>query len=391
MASDQDPSVPGDGGGPPPGDSSGRMGPELTNFVSDQNTPMGQAWAGIAAQRAQSYLTARSNAIDAQQAADQTVTNLHQAKTGLVGMVQNDPGSMDLALDLAQHSVNGIVDQHGHLDEDTRQTAANSITDHMQSEIVHGGIQSLAETDKGAALKALDRYGDYLPDDQQAALRQYADVQEGLRGQDAVAQQAQQQRDASVAGYHAATNYMGALADPSTGDFRAPPNYLAQLVADPSIAAPTKLALRAGYQMLNRFGDAPQSDPHVVSDMVSRIADPAQPSPQQGEIISHLGSGLTIGDAGLINHLLGPSTPQRQADIRTLDDTLQQAKATLAHPANGPAGDIALGRFTNWLLPALRNGGNLNELAATNPVQRFAPTLDDYKTAVKRFNARIGS
>ena len=165
MASDQDPSEPGDGA--PPGDSSGRMNPELSNFVSDQNTPMGQAWAGIAAQRAQSYLTARSNAIDAQQAADQVVTNLHQAKTGLVGMVQNDPGSMDLALDLAQHSVNGIVDQHGHLDEDARQTAANSITDHMQSEIVHGGIQSLAENDKGAALKALDRYGDYLPDDQQ--------------------------------------------------------------------------------------------------------------------------------------------------------------------------------------------------------------------------------
>lgn len=385
MSSNPDPQGPGDDEEQQyPGDSSGHLNPALQQFVGQQQTQDGQVWAGLAANRIQDYLTARSNAIDAEQAGNQFVTNLNQTKQGLVSMVQSDPGSIPLALDLAQHSVSGLVDQHANLTDDQRAGAASQLTGHIQTEIAHAGIQGLAEQDKGAALQALDKFGHLLPDDQQAALRQYADVQEGLRGQDAVAQQTQQTKDAAVAGYHAASGYMAALADPQTGGFRAPPSFLTSLVADPSVALPTKLALRAGYHALNQYGDAPQSDPHVVADLLGRMADPATPSPQQGEIISHLGSTMTLADASFMNRLLGPSSPQRQADISSLSDTVQQARATLAHPMNGAAGDVAFGRYTNWLLPALQRGANLGEIQANNPIQNFAPTVADYRTATRQ-------
>ncbi len=302
----------------------------------------------------------------------------------------------------------------------------------MQTEIAHAGVQRLAETDKDAALQALDKYTSYLPDDQQAALRQYADVQEGLRGQDAAAQQQQQARDASVQGYHSATRYLHALADPDTGQFRAPQGFLTSLVADPAISPPTKLALRAGFHVLHQRGDPAQSDPHVVADMIGRMAGDVQPlrpgavgsvpgvtgdvldrmhdqgltgystpggltvtrggttgapgndNVQQGEIMAHLGSGLTVADAAFLNHLIGPSNPQRRADIQHLAEVVQQARGTIAHPMNGPAGDIAFGRFTNWLLPALARGAHLNELTANNAIQRFAPTVEDYRKAIRR-------
>ena len=58
---------------------------------------------------------------------------------------------------------------------------------------------------------------------------------------------------------------------------------------------------------------------------------------------------------------------------------VQQARDTLAHPANGRAGDAAFGRFVNWLTPALQRGANLGELTGDNQLQRFAPTKNDYR------------
>lgn len=381
MSGYDEPQAPGDDG-QYPGDASGHLNPVLAQQISSADTPMGRAWTTVAANRVQDYLTTKAVAEQNQAAGDQFVNNLADTKNNLVGMVQGDPGSMGLALDLAQHSVNGIVDQHQHMDDDARQGAADDLIGHMQTEIAHAGVQRLAETDKGAALQALDKYGSYLPDEQQSALRQYADVQEGLRGQDAFAQQQQASKDAAVAGYHSATSYLGALADPDTGQFRSPQGFLQGLVADPSIASPTKLALRAAYGVLNTHGDAPQSDPHLVSDMIGRMA--SGDAPQQGEIVSHLGSSLTVSDAAFLNHLIGPSTPQRRADIRQLSDVVDQARTSLA-VGNGSAGDAAFGRFTNWLLPALQRGGNIGELTADNQLQRFAPTVDDYKASVRRY------
>lgn len=393
-ATSSNPQTPGDYIEPPgdsdqyPGDSSGHVNPALQSFVGSQDTDMGKAWSSVAAQRAQTYITARSNAIDAQQDSDSFVTNLDQAKQGLVGLVQKDPGSTDLALDLAQHTVNGIVDQHGHMDGDTRQGAANDLINHFQTEIAHAAVQSLAETDKGAALKALDRYGTYLPDDQQAALRQYADTMQTTREMDGAAQQLQQQRDTAEIGYHSATDHLNSMIDPDTGQYRVPGNFLSKLYSDPSLAPQTQLALRTGYSVLNQLGDPDQSNPHVVADMIDRMAS-GQP-PKQGEIFSHLGSGITVNDASFLNHLIGPSTPQRRADIRQLSDVVRQARNTLASPGNGRAGTNAFGRFMNWLTPALQRGGNLGELTANNQLQNFAPTKDDYRTPARPMTMEQG-
>jgi len=379
MAGDNAPTGPGDDY---PGDSSGHLNPALQQFVGAQDTPMGKAWAGVAADRVQTYLTARSNALDAENSAQAFQNNMTSTRDGLVNLVKSDPGATDLALDLAQHSVNGVTDQHGHLDPDARSGAANDLIQHFQSEIAHAAVQSLAEKDKDAALQALDRYGKYIPDDQQGGLRLYAQVQDELRAQDGNAQQLQAMRDKAAAGYNSATSYINAMRDPTTGEFRSPPNYLQQLVADPSLATPTRLALHSAFNMLTRNAGEVQSSAPVVHDFIQRIADPNTPTPQQGEIISHLGSGLSVGDGAFLNHLLGPADPQRRADIRQLADTMQQAQETLAHPANGSAGQAAFQRFTSWLVPALARGLNLNELTQGNYLQRFAPTVRDYKATL---------
>jgi len=494
MAGTPEPGTPGgdDAPAPYPGDQSGHINPALQQVTDNAATDMGSAWSGVAANRIQDYLTSKAVAQQSQAAGDQLVNNLDGVKKNLTGMVQGDPGAIDLALDLAQHTVNGIVDQHQHMDDDARAGIASDLTGHLQSEIAHTGVQRLAEIDHGAAMDALDKYGHLLPDDQQAGLRQYAAVQQGARQQDAQAAQQQSVRDASVAGYHAASQYLHSLTDPDTGAHQNPPGFVASVIADPRLAQPTRLALHAGYSMLQQNGDPPSSDPHVVSDFIGRMAGDVQPlrpgggqgnayppgvtgdllgrmqdrnmtgysvpgtlpvtmpqgapgkpaneaenvlpedqgsmrrpgtpdprmerldnlrneneepvappsgnfdrrllpqqqasatPPQQYEIMAHLGTGLRVNDAAFLNGLLGPKTPSQQSDIRDLSSVMQQARNTLAHPANGPAGEQAFGKFTNWLLPALQRGGNLGELTASNQIQKFAPTASDYRAAVPR-------
>lgn len=367
---------------PYPGDSSGHLAPAFQQLVQSQDgDPHAEAWTGIAADRAQQYITARSNVLDAQNAENQFVTNLHAAKQGLTQMVQQDPGSMDLALDLAGHTVRGLTDMHGNLPEDQRSQAADDLLDHFQQEIVHGGIQSVAETSKSAANQMLDKYGHYLPDDQVSSLRQYADTQDFFRGQDGAANNLQTQRDQALKGYQNATGYLNSMVDPQTGEFRVPPGgtFLQNLVADPAVAPETKLALRAGFGMLNQNGDPSASNPHIIADMVQRAASNDLP---QGEVISHLGTGLTMMDASFLNHLVGPQDPQQRLATRQLSDVISSARDTLAHPANGPAGNEAFGRFTNWLLPALQAGGNLTDLTSGNYMQQFAPRVQDYRASL---------
>lgn len=358
-----------------PGDASGQINPALTQLAGSMQTPEGQAWMGDAARGVQDYLTQKALTTQANEAAASFTNNLADTKNKLVGMVQNDPGAIDLALGLAEHTVNGLVDQHQHLDDDARGGAAADLTAHMHTEIVHAGVAALADQDKPTALAALDRYDQFLPDDQQASLRQYADTQEALRGQDAAAVARQQQRDTALAGYQSATTYLAGITDPNTNGFRAAPGFLSSLHSDQTLSLPTRLALHAGYTMLANRGDVAQSNPHVAADMLTRIG--SDDPPQQGEIFSHLGSGLSVSDANFLNTLIAPANPQRQADLRELGNVVSQARSTLADPRNGPGGRVAFGRFANWLMPALQRGANLTDLMADNRIQQFAPTPAD--------------
>ena len=374
----------GPGDSAPPGDSSGQINPALQALSSGMQTGMGKAWTNIAVNRVQDYLTAKSVALDNQNAGDEFVQNINNVKTGLVTLAKADPGAIDVSLDLAQHTVNGIVDQHSHLDDDTRAGLASQLTDHLQTEIAHAGVQRLAEMDRDAANAAIDKYSSILPEDQQAALRTYANVQHNLRQQDTFAAQVQQQKDAALAGYHSASTYVNGLLD-EHGDFAAPPGFMSNLVADPSLAPDTKLALRAGYQALQTYGDPHASDPHVVAGLIDRMASPDKPA--QAEIMAHLGSGLRVNDAAFLNGLLGPKNPQQQADLARLADTVKQARATLASSLNGDAGNAAFQRYTSWLLPALQSGANLTDVTAGNRLQQFAPTAADYRSVTPSVGA----
>lgn len=358
-----------------PGDSSGQLNPALSSAIDAVQSPVAKQWTADAANAVQDYLTKRSVVADNAAAGDEFVSNLHDTTQALTGLVQADPGAIDLALGLASHTVNGLVSQHQHLDDDTRAGAATPLINDMQTEIAHAGVQKLAEVDRGAAYAAIDQYKDYLPDDHQAALRGYADLQEGLRGQDQMAVARQQQRDTALAGYAAASQHLASVTDPDTGQFRAQPGFLSNLISDQSIAMPTKLAIQAGYSMLSRNGDMPQSNPHVVADLLTRIGSDDQP--QQGEVFAHLGTGLSVRDASFINSLLGPADGQRAADLRTLSDVVSQARDTLGSQLNGPGGQVAFGRYINWLTPALQRGANLTELMDNNRLQQFAPTPAD--------------
>jgi len=358
-----------------PGDASGQLNPALQSVIDNAQTDSGKSWLADAANAVQTYLTRKAVVANSAAAADEFTNNLKDTSDGLVNLVQTDPSAIDLALGLASHTVNGLVSQHQHLDDDTRAGAAAPLIGDMQTEIAHAGVQRLAELNRDDAIAAIDKYGDYLPDDHQAALRQYADIQQGLRQQDAAAQQTQAAHDAALAGYSAASNHLASFTDQDTGGFRAQPGFLSNLMSDTSIAMPTKMALQAGYSMLTRNGDVPQSNPHVAADFLQRIG--SDNPPEQGEIMSHLGTGLTINDATFINGLLAPANPQRKADLRTLSDTITQAQGMLASNLNGPGGRVAFGKFTNWLLPALQRGANLTDLMADNRIQQFAPSASD--------------
>lgn len=361
-----------------PGDASGQINPALSQVVDQQDTPEAQKWTADAANRIQDYVTQRA-VVNQVQSADEAFTgNLKQTRDALVGMVQKDPGSMDLALDLGTHTAYGLASQHENLGEDTQNTVAKGLESDFHNAVVHAGVQRLADVDQDSAMAALDKYGHLLPDDEKASLTTYASVQGQMRTLDTAAMQLQATKDASVQGYHNATDYLHGMLDPQTMTFRSPPQFLQTLSADPDVSLPTKLALQAGYHQLQMNGDV-QTDPRVVGSLLTRMA--SGQTPDQGELMSHLGVGLSVNDAAFFNRLIGPQDPQGKAAVGQLADTVNQAKAMINDPRFGAAGDAAFSRFTSWLLPALQHGLNLNDFADKNMVQQFAPTAADYRAS----------
>jgi hypothetical protein len=367
-----------------PGDASGQINPLLQQVSNSVTDPTAQQWVSDGSNAIQNYLTHKAVVADNAQAADQMQTNMADTKDGLASFVRADastPG-IDLALGLASHYVNGVVSQHQHLDDDTRAGIAGPLIDHMQTEITHAGIQAIADRDKGEAYDAIDKYDQYLPAGHADALHTYADHQEMFRGQDIAAMGRQKVQDDALAGYQAATQHLASFTDPDTNSFKAQPGFIQDVMGDHTLAPATKLSLNAGYQALTRNGDVPQSNPHVAADLLSRIG--SDNPPQQGEIISHVGSALTLNDASFFNSLIGPADPQRKADLRTLSDVVGQAHDQLATRANGAAGVSAFGRFTNWLTPALQRGANLTDLMADNRIQQFAPTPAEHVDSMQK-------
>ena len=359
-----------------PGDASGHMRPELTDFVGQ----FGDApWAQKAADQVQTYLTTKTIAQNAQDAGNQLVQNIGRAKDNLVNMVKTDPGSAKLALGLAPDMVDGLTEEAGH-----EPGAHAALAGDMQREIAHNAITTLASRNPDAARSALGSdLGGYLADGDHAGLSTYIDNQERFAQQDKMARGQQLQRDQAQASYSKASTYLNSMIHPRTGDLYMPPGLGMAVMDDPSVAISTRAAVHDVYTRMAGGQNLGTSDPFVLSDMVNRIASP-DGNVSQDDLLHHIGDRISLADGAHLNAMLDPGLDMgSKQQVKSLAATLNSARDSLVTPQNGPAGRAAYGRFTNWLMPALRAGGNLGELMDGNRMQHFAPNGDDAMQGVR--------
>lgn len=366
-----------------PGLASGAMHPDLEKFVSGFQTPEGKEWAEGAASRVQDYLTGRAIAKNAQDTDNALATNLHDAKTNLMGMVQDDPGATSMALDLVPGAVKALAEPHNVPDEHV----GNLVSD-MQGQIAHAAVSRLAEVDRPSAEAAMGKFGNYLPEGSTDDLNNYIMTQEALRHEDARAAGLQNLRDQAQASVTAGAGWLKSLTG-DDGGVTFPSGWSAQMFADPSMNIPTKVALHAAYLSLQHYGDPAQSDPDVLHNVVSRIAD-GKPPPQ-GEIFAHMGRGLTLADAGLLASSVGNLSPDQSATMGQLSNTLDAARSRIAPDHYGPAGQVALQRFTKYLMTGMAAGGNITDLMGPDDVafSRFQPTAADAAKTVTPDRPRV--
>lgn len=339
-----------------PGHGSGELDPGLKSFVGSFSTEEGQNWAAEAAQRVQQHLTMREVANQNIAAGEQFVHNMDAFKGNLVGMVQSDPSAAGLALDLIPHTVNAMAAEHGGMDENTRSDAASQLISHMSGEVAQATIHTLAQSNAEAARQALasPRLAGHLPDADRASLAAFIDTQERLRVQDAAASQQQANHVAALNGYHRGTAYLDKLIDPDTGGLQLPNDFGQTVMRDTAVPNETSAALHFAYSNLQANGDPGKSDPAMVADFFKRAADGNLPS--QAELIGHVGGGISLADAKMLNGILGPQSQAAHQDISMISDTVQNMRSSLLTQENGPSGGKAFGRFMDWFMPALRTG-----------------------------------
>ena len=250
------------------------------------------------------------------------------------------------------------------------------------------GATKLAEVDRGATQNYLDKYGDYLPEGAADQVQHYAMTQEALRAEDARAGQLQTMRESAQASVDSGSKWLKSLTG-DDGGITFPPGWSAQMFTDPDLNTPTKMALHASYLSLQHYGDPSASDPDVLHDLVSRIADGGPP--HQGEVLSHVGRGLTLADAGLLANSVGNLPPDKSADMQQLAGTLGAARERIASDANGAAGDAALSRFTKYLMTGIHSGQNITDLLGPDETafSRFQPTARDAANAVTPSQPRV--
>lgn len=367
-----------------PGHASGVMNPILQQFAQSFTTPQGQAWAQQAAALVQRHFTMRAVAEQNNDIGEQFLQNLSDFKTGLVNAVSKDPTFVHTALQLVPGTLKAMAAEHpstAGMDDQV-----STISQHIQGELAHAAVQSFAEKDESAARLALQSpaISALIPDNQKQALEQYIGSQAYYRMQDAVAAEQQSNRNAALSSYTKATGYLNSLVDPNSTDPQFPPEFGAQLMRDPGLGDTTRAAIHSGYTNLVRNGDVQNSDPNVVAGLVNRLANGGRVN--QPEIFGALGSQLTLKDAQFFNEKIGPQNETSTADMKALDDHINDARDRLTS-GNGAAGDAAFGRYMNWLMPALRNGegaigqkldpDHANSIVANDPVQDFAPKPSD--------------
>ncbi|MGH3513226.1 MAG: hypothetical protein ACRDRB_13225 [Pseudonocardiaceae bacterium] len=356
--------------------------PQLEEFRNIFTHPAAQKWSDeivtILNNGFQQRRIAQENAAAGQNFAD----DIGQFRQGLVSMVERDPTMVHTALDLVHPTMAAIIGTMPGVENPAEHHAA--ITADIQHDIAHQAVTAAAEQNEplARALLSQDRIKGVLGDSL-GGLDTYTTMQANARTADDAAQQAAQARMRDDLANQSAINYLSALHDATTGQLQFPPGWNQGVISDPRLPPAAKIAVSGLYGRLQAGGDAEESNPFVISDIVHSIArgDP----PHVAGVLSHAGDELRLPDALHLASLAqgkGAST----AAASSMANILKTAETQLAPPENGVAGEAAFARYTNWVMDHFRNGAVSDEMAnpsdpsfvaAPGRLQQFAPTPGD--------------
>ncbi len=342
-------------------------------------TDAGQRFANEAAIRINDFVTQKNIADANSQAAEAVTGSIADMQANYAAMVRNDPTATNLALDLANLGVRSIVDQIPGADP----VHAETITAGMHRAIAAEAVRSAAERHEDFAQSLLsdERIANALGDDR-PHLESYVTAQAAARRIDQQAAQLQAARDAAQRADAQAWKHLSGIQD--DGDqIRFPQNWTKGVLADPVMPPEHKAALVDAYGRLMEHGDALTSDPVTVRDLVRSAAN-GQPVAVT-DVLGRAGSDLTMADAATLTRLT--SDPSQKGILGQINAHLGAAERQLATPENGMAGQIALDRFSQWLLGAVRGGAILDPSSQEyalqgNRMQVFAPQAADYADPV---------
>lgn len=352
----------------------------LSDFVGAFTDPQAGEVFRDAAVRVQDYVVQRNLAADNEAAANRLVSNLGTFKDGLASMAASDPAATFLGLDLVPDIVSGIVATHPFLPDDARADTYTQLATDMQRDIARAGVMSLADKQEDAARRLLQhpRVSELFDDADHRALNGYIGAMETARGVDAAALSQQRAKDEIRTWDHAAVQYFGALLDPQTQAMQFPNGWAQKVTSDPSLPPSYTASMLGVYAQLQTTGDANASDPFIAADLIGAVAGGEATVPS---VLRYAGNDLRMADALTIAGMAQPQSDAGKSNIGALNEVVQQGRALLADPLNGPGGHDAFGRFVNWLLPAVRTGA-----VSLNPdepnyaglrLPQFAPTATD--------------
>lgn len=327
--------------------------PALEAAVSSFQDDGAQKWAGDIATDIQQHLNLVNTADANTAAGEQFVNNLADVKTNLVNMVKADPTSADLALGMAPKLVGPLL-ANSNVDADKIADTHDSIVDHMQQQISHAAIIRMADFSSDNAKALISKYSDYLGEGNDATLSRYADAMQAARNVDRQAGVQQGQDRAAAASSLSAFQQGSRLLDPHSEDTVFPENFAADLMRNQSINPQDKVPLYNAFNALRTVGDAPASDPHLVTAILNNIAQGQDVG--HDDILQHVGGGLKYADAWMLHGLTQTQSPVASGATQQLASVMNAAQQRLAGSGDR-AGDAAFSRFADWFLPSYRRAG----------------------------------
>ena len=358
-------------------------------------------WQGVAADFAdhasgvlQDYENTRVLADINEHNANAFMGNVSAYKDSLVQRTQADPMFVHAAMNLAHNAAGNLVDATPGLDGGAADAAHAAISRDWRQEIAHTAVQSLGLYNETGA-RALLSHPDIAPLLDGDKLGNELSLYAMGRGIDAAGRGQQAAFDTQDSQAGAALGHMRALYDGATDEVRFPPYWALAGMVNQAITPQDTNDLLHLYGRLQSSGDAPASNPSVVSHFLNRITN-SEPI-HQGEIIGNAATNLRMADALHLARGALPMQAQDRYGFALLNDAVAQGRRALMGPdnENGAAGFNAWSRYVNWLLPAARRGltGFTPDLHPMNSIGNFLPSGDDLpgppRTAQRRSLADI--